>query len=82
VVVEVRRGESLSYYVHDRAINIFPLSGGAGVWTKPYLPAEAVHSRVANQPNIYSPGVHYIYSLLFSRWPLVGIWEVAMGPHV
>jgi hypothetical protein len=60
----------------------FPLEGGAAVWPEPYLPAESVHSRVANQPNIYSPGVHYIYSLLFSRWPLVGIWEVAMGPHV
>ena len=72
------RGESLSYEGYGRAIKSFPLSKGAGVWTKPHLPSEAVHSRVP--PAKYK--LFILTMVLVSYMPLVGMWEVVMRPLI
>ena len=74
--VVIIRGESLSYWGYSRAIKVFPLSGGADVWAKPHLPSEAVHSRVP--PAKYK--LFILTIVLSSNMPLVGMWEVVIGP--
>jgi hypothetical protein len=71
------RGESLSYWGYSRAINDIPHAGGSRCVDQATPPIRGSPFQ-SNPPFKYK--LFILTIVLVSYMPLVGMWEVAIGP--